>query len=507
MSTSFYEVVVVGASVEALLCATLLSKRGFRVLLVGQGNHAPYYRVGPYTFPRVPMDDSACDSPIAHRILEELALQPLFRRASRPVSPGLQLATPHHRFDIENEIERVEAEIDREFGRLRRPILDVHLRALQLSKAFDDLLDESFPWPPQGLWERYLFRRLLRRAPFDRLGMAGALASELPRHHPFALALKLPFFFGANAATTLPSDLGLARHYAQRVQRAWTPQTSLSWLHDTLLERLLAQGSEWRPKEKITKILSHGPRVRGIVLEHAGDEIGCNHIVYGASTESLEAILRASAIDGAELEDRRVERRRYLLNLGVAAEALPQALAVETYAIEDAASAFSPLGAMRLRTYPGPEDSLRVLSLEVSVAGREDEHSPLWSEMRERLLARLPSIVPFVETQLKVIDSPHDGLAPSSPAPEQNLELSDPWNRGIAFAPRIYADAGENLLGIASHRPTMPLRSLHLCNPQIFAGMGAEGSFLTAWACARQITRADRSRETLRRGRWMNASA
>ena len=78
--TSFYDVVVLGAHLEPLLCAALLGREGLRVLVLGQGTPEPSYslddvEVEPYSPVFV-----GVQSPVVQNVLELLALdgrQPL----------------------------------------------------------------------------------------------------------------------------------------------------------------------------------------------------------------------------------------------------------------------------------------------------------------------------------------------------------------------------------------------------------------------------------------------
>ena len=46
--TSYYDVVVLGTDLAPLTCAALLSKRGFRVAVLGQQTDRPDYAVGRF---------------------------------------------------------------------------------------------------------------------------------------------------------------------------------------------------------------------------------------------------------------------------------------------------------------------------------------------------------------------------------------------------------------------------------------------------------------------------
>ena len=51
---NFYDAVLLGLGLPTLLAGGLLAKRGFRVLVVGQGQPLPSYEVDGFTLPRAP---------------------------------------------------------------------------------------------------------------------------------------------------------------------------------------------------------------------------------------------------------------------------------------------------------------------------------------------------------------------------------------------------------------------------------------------------------------------
>ena len=96
---NFYDAVLIGLGLPTLLAGGLLSKRGFRVLLVGQGQPLPSYEIDGVRLPRAPFTLSGHDSPAISRVFSELALKPLVRRRIRPLTPAFQAVLPRHRLE------------------------------------------------------------------------------------------------------------------------------------------------------------------------------------------------------------------------------------------------------------------------------------------------------------------------------------------------------------------------------------------------------------------------
>ncbi len=90
MSTSFYDVVVLGSDLGATVGGAVLAHRGFRVLVAGVPVEERY-AIGPYTLPRAPLAFVGTEAPTLKRIVGELNLVQLLRSRLEPNRPAYQL--------------------------------------------------------------------------------------------------------------------------------------------------------------------------------------------------------------------------------------------------------------------------------------------------------------------------------------------------------------------------------------------------------------------------------
>ncbi len=135
---SSYDVVLVGTQLAPLLAGALLAKRGFRVLLVAQDELAPTYSPLPgVVLPREPFNFLPAGSPIARRVLTELALHQIFRRRAAQIDPAFQLCLPRHRFELARDPIILEREIEREFPEIKRTVEEL----FRTGERHDGLLD------------------------------------------------------------------------------------------------------------------------------------------------------------------------------------------------------------------------------------------------------------------------------------------------------------------------------------------------------------------------------
>ena len=73
MTHKHYDVVVLGRSIGALTAAALLARRDFTVLVLGQGERPPAYRLEARTLRRRAFTMLAATSPAWRRVVVELA--------------------------------------------------------------------------------------------------------------------------------------------------------------------------------------------------------------------------------------------------------------------------------------------------------------------------------------------------------------------------------------------------------------------------------------------------
>ena len=91
MPTSFYDVVVLGAYLEPLLCAALLAGEGLRVLVVGHGAPNPSYMLDDVEVEPYGLTLAGLHSPVVQSTLELLALRQDVRHRTADKSQPFQL--------------------------------------------------------------------------------------------------------------------------------------------------------------------------------------------------------------------------------------------------------------------------------------------------------------------------------------------------------------------------------------------------------------------------------
>ena len=492
---NFYDAVLVGLDLTTLLAGALLAKRGFRVLVVGQSRPWPSYDIGPLRLPRAPFSLQGPGSPVLTRVFSELALRPTVQRRTQPLVPALQGVLPRHRVDLGGSPEALTSELAREFPGEAKQAAALFARIRETSAALDPLLAEELSWPPDGFFERRAFARAVQNTPFE-----GALAetlSELDAAHPLTRLLAASVGFGDAGA--LAFDLG-ARNLRLLDARlsAGMLEEGLTGLYELLLESIRAHNGSLRLADRVDVLTPRRGALERLLLLPSDEEIGCHFVLWGLPVDALARQLSDASLLApmfAEHGEPSAHAHRYVLNLVLSADALPEGLSRDVLLLADGGPLW--IEAQRMR---GGEHAL--LSIEASLDARALAASPaMLGAQRERIVASLAQLSPFFERHLVLVDSPHDGRSPEGSAASELAMLDPLQRRGAETMQVVYAYPQTRVHGCCALPLRTPIERLLLCNAQVVPGLGLEGRFITAWSAAKLVTRT-LGRSWMNRGRW-----
>ncbi|MEM9074903.1 MAG: hypothetical protein AAGE52_40775 [Myxococcota bacterium] len=504
MTRRYYDAVFLGMGFEPLLAGALLAKRGFRVLVLGQGERAPTYEAGDRRWPRRSHTFLATHSPVAKRLLAELALHQLFRRRTTAMDPAFQVVLPKHRFDFALAPVDLQREIEREVPAVKRAALDF-VRACERHAAdLDGILERDLMWPPESFFERREFARATAHQAFDRDGGGVDPFAEFPEAHTFRTLIGAPVRFA------VPMDPGQLVPLATfRLHWAWRHAAKVEggygWLHQALIEKIETYSGEVRPRESADRVLTKRGAAVGVRLAGSGETIGCSVVAHGRHIGALLPLLPDRTAFG-ELFEKLGEPTpryfRYTLNVLVRAEGVPEGIARDVFYVRDAQAADRE---HRLRIDVGDrqEDGSRLITIEALLPRRAVEEIPGYvASMRERVIAALAELAPFIGDHILQIDSPHDGRELQDIEGRRVITPDEPWSRGPHTMDTIYGYPVRGIFGVCAFPIRTPIKRLLLCGPHVVPGLGDEGAFLTAWSTARLIARSDRKKDWMRRGLW-----
>lgn len=518
MTEKHYDVVVLGRSLGALVAAALLSRRDFRVLVLGQGARSPSYRFGRHVLRRGAFTMLFASSPAWKRVLVELAQTQTFRRRAELLDPMVQLFAHDRRIELPPDIKLFEREIEREFPEVRR-VIDEHYGELaRANAAIDAVFEHDVVWPPGTFWEKRETRRLVSSLPYARAEPGFDLLADLPALHPYrALTAHLVKFASHLSQANLP-PFAVARLHGSWSRGVHALPRGEDELSEFLLERIEAHGGTCRLGDRATRIYVGRGGASGVLIDGEASATGAGFVVADSSGEQLaeladgEGILKRAERDWPTLYPGHM---RFVMSLVVRSEGLPDPLGREAIVVAKSDRGF-PLHLVRMA--PGSESDAPIDARHESLLVVETlipatrSHQPLDGTAREQILETLARALPFLERHVITIDSPHDGRplwlfddvregAPTAPKQVERIHLQG----GTAAAEPMNVQwrvDGTSFLSLGGEPVRGPIGRTLLVGSSVLPALGQEGELLAAWSAVRVITRADGQKERIRRAMW-----
>ncbi|HKQ68855.1 MAG TPA: phytoene dehydrogenase, partial [Polyangiaceae bacterium] len=517
-----YDVVVLGRSLGALVAGALLSRRDFRVLVLGQGQRPPSYRWDRHVLRRNAFTMLFASSPAWKRVLVELAQTQTFRRRAEPLDPMVQLLLSDRRIDLPPDLKLFEREIEREFPEVRRVIDELYAELGRANAAVDAVFEHDAVWPPGTFWERRETGRLVANLPYARAEPGFDLLGDLPATHAYRALTKHLVAFAAHSHEEALPALALARLHGSWSRGVHALSRGEDELSEFLLERIEAHGGTCRLSERAVRIDVDRGGVSGVLIDGEASVTGAGFVVSDGTGERLAELSQGKGIlKRAERDWPAVvaARSRFVVSIVVRSEGLPEPLGREAIVVPSKGSELA-LHVVRMNPALEPEapEEARGESLLVveALIPHESTAMPLDGVARERVLEALGRAFPDLHRHIVVVDSPHDGRPLWSFAA---LPDAGP-GRGVAFkkdVERIHLKGasptplpmaaqwrvdGAPYLSLAGEPVRGPIGRTLLVGSTVLPALGQEGELLAAWSAVRLVTRADGQKERIRRAMW-----
>ncbi len=491
-----FDVIVTGLGLPSLVAASVLARRDFSVLLLGDGARPSSYYLDDWTLRRRSFSLAAGGRcPALRRALAELSQSQAFGRKIRPREP-LGLLLPGQRLEL-GATERERApELAREAPELARVVEDLAERLAELDAALDERLSGDVTIPPGTFFERRRVDLALATLP----ARTSDPLDELPPYHPLRGALRDAARFAAHAEGKLPG-LAVARLLGSILLRPIEFVGSEDDARQFFVDRLLAYGGVVLPDEEVASVLADARGVRGAALRGEVREVGARFLVHRGTGESLA---RASGGEGVLAAARRswpeVTRGtpRFVTSVVVERVALPELLPRESlfFATDPARTdPFRPPLLVQRSDDAPPGEALLIVEMLLPAEVRVED-------ARALTLSGLVGQLPFLERRLRVVDSPHDGR-PAWVYEGGQRRLVD---RLRLKGGTVHAEPMETLVasdassfdGLAVEPVRGPIERTFLIGPSVLPTLGLEGELLAAESAASLITKADPNRRKMR---------
>lgn len=455
-----YDVCVLGGGLGGAAAGALLSRRGFRVLVIDTGAGTPAAD-GGWLLPSGPgLLPGTRLLPAADSMLAEVGLVSDAARALEPLVPDLQLLYPRQRLDLAREPGHLASELKRAW-RADAERLARGLEGLAAaSEAGGLFLKAAPPLPPGGFLDGFALRKALKVAAQAAGTSRAAVAAADPLAgldgHPLAAALLALHRF-LSRLDGPPAPLSVARLCGVSLRGLHRVGPSSLPLEDALRRKISETrgeviGSAADPA-RLESVAVDGNRLGSVRVAGMADSYLARAFVLAAPLRWLTGLLGPGAAERAAAPLARLTPGRGLAvrHLVLRPAALPPglgpaALVLATGAPPDEAVLIEVAAARHdvRKGHPEPTAGERLVSAWTLASEGGDQGAA-----RERLSSALAEALPFHERHL---------VHQVTPAPVPHL-----------------MSIAEPALGVCGLPVKTPWKNLLLASREVIPGLGQEG--------------------------------
>lgn len=475
MSSSFFDIVVVGTELSGLVYAALAAKQGYRVLVLGHGGRTNRYEYRGYPFLRSPdVFYALTTSPVVESVLVDLGLKVEVRNHIQKLSPLFQFATPDARIDFDADPAVLGRELEREFpGQIRT--LERYLRALATDNAvLQSVLEDLPPLPPEGFRERRVFRRMTAALADLEAGATDPLR-EIPVGHPLRAMLNAPLPFLAQPdLQSMPyiQRLRAAVHAAQGFQLL---EGGLDRLRAMLIDRVEGHCGAFRPDAVVERFVMARSRVKSIEMKGIGEEVGCRLVACnGDPKRFFQLVPQERQRQRYHTRIRSLQPTHHLatMNFALRGTVVQEGMSPVVFFVADPARPLDDENLLLLYTDPreyeregvGP---FRVLTVTCRIRARDLAPRPATArEVEERVARATARFVPFL--QERTLARHLTWQSPTADSTELDMTEVRP----------LYSGALAETLDSTILSCTTDYKNVLVGGDTVFSGLGLEGAFV-----------------------------
>ncbi len=274
-----YDVVVVGRTLAAAVCAALLARRKYRVRLVAPAKAPPL----DTTAPLIGLDTA----PIVRRVLDELGLLHTVRTRLEAPPRAVTVALPDRRFTLEPELPARGRVLAEAFPDEVPALLTLFDRIEGYAAPLDAVLDGGLEWPPEGFGGRRALRRALAGLPTRQLTDAPPPWSDAPALRGLVAALLA--LVGRVEDATGPMTAGGARALWHLCHGVAAVQGGEAGLTEVVVAKLGVFGGAAGPRPLAARLEGSRRRVDAVLTDD-GARYGARAVVLADAAEALRPL-------------------------------------------------------------------------------------------------------------------------------------------------------------------------------------------------------------------------
>ncbi len=487
----FFDVIIVGTSLAPLTAGALLSRRGLRVLVVGNGE----LEDGGST-----IQLNTLTSDLVMRIFEELGVTHMVKRKVRRPEPTFQVILPQARIDVHPDQEIFDGEMEREFPHMAEEAKLTHAMFPEMMDAMEKIIHGENLLPPQGLIERKKMDLILSKTIFRDGGDTIDMVNRVLTDDQFAC------FIRAVAASHSFLDLKdlipamfLFLH-RRKVQHCAVFDGGLKVLKQILYDKIDAYGGEVRSSETIETVSLQGNRVAAVRLAGRETMIGCDFLLSGISSECLSAMLTVEgrSVKRDLLRNEDLVPTGYLVTapLVVADEAVPEAMASSIIVVFDCKKPLREANYLWAEVEEPPARGRRRqrrIALHYILDRKSIMADPSYSkQVMDEILRNFTSVIPFLDRFIVECRDPVSAVMKSH-------FMEDPMLHIARLMPSILEYQRATRSPFVGLGYKTGLKNVYRVNTEVCPSLGEDGLWLAGLGAARIVSSQRKAKTRLRR--------
>ena len=477
ITTSHYQIIVIGTDLAGLVFGALCAKRGYRVLVIGQGSQGVLYEHQGHTMCRRIELPHGLTSPPIKRVFDDLSLGLELRNLPKPLDPAFQVVLPKSRVNVTTNPKLFERELRREFPGVEEEISYFFRRVAEIDGDVEEVLKLRPNLPPTGVVETFQFRRLVKRFPF--LDDEWAIEDPLIRFghgHPFRAFVNAPFRFVSGMLPARPYPATFVRAVTELWKGTATYDHGPNALRQMFLGLITAAG-DFKAKDVVAQIDVQRGKAVSITLRDRRQVIGCDLLVCNMDPKRFFQLIPQ------ELQNEEFHHQVHTLqpvyytlvgNFVVRARAIPEAMARHVFAVNDPSQPLEEDNCVHmardLDTPTGTDDrEVRLITAAMRVPIHATSGGVRAAEgLLDRLQRRVEETIPFLSEHL--------------------LARHTPWLKADDDGGDIdptelqpcYGEAIPHTLGTSPVATATGYRNILVGGDAAFCGLGHDGPYVAA---------------------------
>ncbi len=326
MSTSYYDIVVVGTDLAGLVFAAQASRAGYRTLVLGHEGRPGTYPIGDAKGLReLPLFYGFETSNLLRGVFRDLGLYHEMRNRPEREDPYFQAITGKAWYSHPGDADLLDRELAREFPGREKEIRAFLKRIADDNRSSEGLLDALPPLPAKGWGAARRLRKVLREHDAEeRLGVRLPFPDDVDY---YAVASGLAAMMAPMRPKPVnPFTLSRLLHHAHG--GFWSFPGGMDGFKQLFVGRLTSRGGTYRPQAAVSSIVLKRRLATDVRLARGQERISFKMLVCNGSPrrffDRIPPELQSKKT-GALLATLEPAYARYVVNFVVDPELLPDA--------------------------------------------------------------------------------------------------------------------------------------------------------------------------------------